>query len=85
MTTEIMTTDEIYFRVRTARALMREAADHLIIVARAMGEDRDYTMQSDDAVSLLRDAHNLAQAQGQQWVERVERVGVSKFWPFTEE
>jgi len=83
-TTEIMTTDEIYFRVRTARALMREAADHLIRVSRAMGDERDFDLPADDAVSLLREAHDLAKAQGEQWVERVERYGVSKFWSFTD-
>jgi len=69
-TTEIMTTDEINLRVLTARALLREAADHLIIVSRAMGDERDFDLPADDAVSLIREAHDLAKAQGEQWVER---------------
>ena len=65
-----MTTDEIYFRVRTARELLREAANHLIIVSRAMGDERDFDLPADDAVSLIREAHNLAKVQGEKWVER---------------
>jgi len=71
-TTPAMSINEINARVLTARALLRKAANELITVARAMGDERDFSMPADDAVSLIREAHDLARVQGDRWEARAQ-------------
>lgn len=76
-TTPTMSVQEISARVLHARAALREAANELLIIARAMGDDEvlfqyGSALNGDDVISLIRRAHEEARLEGERWEARVQ-------------
>lgn len=73
-TTPAMSVQEISDRVGAARACLRLAASTLIEIARAMGDERDYLLGGDDAISLIREAHRVTLIDGERWEGRAQQA-----------
>lgn len=70
--TPTMSVQEISARVLKARAALREAANELLTIARALGDERDFSFDGDDAISLIYRAHDEARLEGERWEGRAQ-------------
>ena len=71
-TTPTMSAQEVSERVAAARAHLREAANQLLTIARAMGDERDFSLETDSVITLIRRAHDEARFEGEQWEGRAQ-------------
>lgn len=76
-TTPTMSVKEISARVLHARAALREAANELLTIARAMGDDEvrfqyGLAVDGDDVISLINRAHDEARLEGERWEGRAQ-------------
>lgn len=71
-TTPTMSVQEVSARVLAARASLREAANELLTIARAMGDERDFSLDGDGVISLIRRAHEEARLEGERWEGRAQ-------------